>query len=297
MIANRSDSVRPAAVAGGFYSDGRKALENELSLLFERSRSSASKGSDLSGRIRALISPHAGYIYSGQTAAKTFALLENEQDYQRAVVLAPSHQVPFKGIALAGYSAYQTPLGDIEVDLEACNELSGKVLFNELDAAHEYEHALEVQLPFIQTLMPGIKIIPLICGGLTPEDLMTVAESLQSFWKDDILWVISSDFTHYGRSFGYLPFNDNIPENLRKLDMGAIEKITGLDTSGFTDYISDTGATICGAAPIRVLLQMIEIAGKENISASLVDYTNSGMQTGDYSHCVSYAGIVFRESE
>ena len=297
MIADCSDSVRPAAVAGGFYSDGRRALEDELSLLFEGSLSSASDVGESSGRIRALISPHAGYIYSGKTAAKTFALLKNESDYQRAVVIAPSHRVPFSGVALAGYSAYQTPLGDIEVDFEACNELSGKEFFSKLDAAHEYEHALEVQLPFMQTIIPDIQIVPLICGELSQKGLRTVAESLQPFWSPDVLWIISSDFTHYGRSFGYLPFNDNIPENLRKLDMGAIEKITGLDTSGFTDYISDTGATICGAAPIRVLLQMIEIAGKENISASLVDYTNSGMQTGDYSHCVSYAGIVFRDSE
>jgi MEMO1 family protein len=113
-------------------------------------------------------------------------------------------------------------------------------------------------------------------------------------WKSDTLWVISSDFTHFGHSFGYVPFTGDVEHKLKELDMGAVKKILALDSKGFSDYIEDTGATICGAAPIEILLKTIELANcADSIKTELLECTNSGEISGDFSHCVGYSSIAF----
>ncbi|MFA6291903.1 MAG: AmmeMemoRadiSam system protein B, partial [Victivallales bacterium] len=152
-----------------------------------------------------------------------------------------------------------------------------------------------VELPFLQVLFPELPIVPVICGHADLEIAGDISEVLYPFMNSETLWVTSSDFTHFGRQFGYMPFTKDIPDKLRELDTGAVEKIISLDCAGFSDYVDDTGATICGANPIKVFLKTIEKASSladSKFFPELTGYTTSGELTGDYSHTVSYAGIV-----
>ena len=124
-----------------------------------------------------------------------------------------------------------------------------------------------------------------------------IAQVLQDWWQKDILWVISSDFTHYGRNFNYLPFTKDVRENIDKLDLGAIELILQKDLHAFCKYLDKTGATICGRGAIEILLAVLELVEDNKQKVELVDHTTSGELTGNYSHCVSYAGIEFFDNK
>lgn len=283
--------VREPAVAGQFYPADPDSLQAEINDLLNVDVAKPE------GKVRALISPHAGYTYSGKTAAKGFSMLRGSS-YDRILILAPSHQVPFAGLATADYTFYKTPLGEIPVDTDAVQKVIdyGHGISHAMNAAHRGEHALEVQLPFLQEVLPETPILPLICGRIKSNFAEKIALCLLDFWESNTLWVISSDFTHFGYSFNYVPFEDDVENKLKSLDMGAIEKILAIDESGFNEYVNETGATICGANPIRVLLKTIEVSGsQELIKSELVECTNSGEVSGDFSHCVGYSNIVFSE--
>jgi MEMO1 family protein len=292
-----NDAIRKAAVAGQFYDANPVRLKQHIDEL--KAEAETTPHISTNGKPRALILPHAGYVYSGATAVK--ALLQAAgHSYKRAVILAPSHQLSFKGVALGGYSGFSTPLGTLKVDTEAVEQIAklNSPLLGISNQPHEHEHALEVELPLLQEIIPDITIIPGIVGFTDQPTAEKIAELLLPLWEPDTLWVISSDFTHYGRAFQYIPFSDDIAENLRKLDLGAAELIMKFDLDGFDKYLERTRATICGAAPIKILLAVINQAraNGETIDAELIDYTTSAGQSGDYSHCVSYVGISFSQS-
>ena len=286
---NHNDSIREPAVAGQFYDadpiELRKFIESSL----------ADCRADVKNHVRALIVPHAGYVYSGEIAAKCFASTIGA-NYKRAVIICPSHRISFNGLAACNYSVYRTPLGDLEVDQQSVDSLltNDCDFIGRLDEAHAHEHALEVELPFLQETHTNTNLVPLVCGQMDFPAVEEISESLMSLWNKDTLWVISSDFTHYGNSFGYTPFYKNIAQNIKDLDFGAVDKIVALDGRGFYDYIKETGATICGVNPITILLEVIKRSG-ENILPELTDYTTSGALSGNYKHCVSYAGFTFSE--
>jgi len=217
--------------------------------------------------------------------------------YRRALVIAPSHRVAFDGLAATDAVAYRTPLGDAFLDHEAQGVLlaAGDPALRLLPRAHLGEHALEVELPILQVILPDLPIVPLVCGRIDQATLPSLARTLAALWTPETLWVVSSDFTHYGASFGYLPFTDDVCASLERLDRGAIERILALDGPGFARYVDETGATICGREPIRLLLAVAAAAAAPPIPR-LVDYITSGHLTGDWRHCVSYAGIVFADA-
>lgn len=285
-----TDNVREPAVAGQFYDSDparlRKFIESSL-VEFRR---------DVTSHVRAMIVPHAGYVYSGKVAAKCFASTIGTT-YKNVVVISPTHRVPFRGLAACSYTVFRTPLGDMEVDSDGVDSLlaSGCEYIGLLNEAHAREHALEVELPFLQETHSDVKLVPLVCGEVNLVHAQSIAEGLLQLWNKETLWVISSDFTHYGESFSYTPFINDLPQNIKDLDYGAIDKILALDSKGFFDYIKETRATICGANPITLLLEVIRLSGQD-IAPELVDYTTSGALSGDYSHCVSYAGVIFTEN-
>ncbi|HLD36511.1 MAG TPA: AmmeMemoRadiSam system protein A, partial [Planctomycetota bacterium] len=159
--------------------------------------------------------------------------------------------------------------------------------------ADKNEHSLEIQLPFLQVALAGdYKIVPLIVGDI--DDFQAVASIINEIVDDETLVIASSDFTHYGDDFGYVPFTNNIKENLKKLDGGAIEQIVKLSPDGFEKYIRSTGATVCGYKPILILLNIVSFQPRtEFVPAVLLNYYTSGDLSGDYAHCVSYASIAF----
>lgn len=290
-----SKQIRQPYAAGKFYSDNPETLLRQI----REFKSSAESEITPLENVRAVILPHAGYEYSAETAVKTL-IRANAARFSRFLLLAPSHRVPFRGVACADYQCYHTPLGNVNIDTAAIARLRERQnqYLHELPAAHEGEHSLEVELPLLQVFQPELTIMPLIAGFVDTPAAEHLALILQEYWMPEVLWVISSDFTHYGQAFNYLPFRANIRHNLRELDMGAIEQILKFDLDGFNHYVGRTGATICGASPIRILLAAARnaIAGGTALSAELVDYTTSGESTGDFSHCVSYAGITIQET-
>ena len=281
-----TQNIRRMTVAGQFYDANPQILKRQ----FDKFISNAKELLPTKSIVRSIIVPHAGYVYSGKTAFEAFYQAKNSQ-YDRIVLLTPSHYVGFNGVSLPDYDQCETPFGNIEVDLASMNDLNCDYFIKD-SQPHLKEHSLEVQLPLIKYFFQKIKLVPLVCGQLDESILEPLAESLIKLWDDKTLWVISSDFTHYGRSFGYLPFTSNVKNNLKQLDGSAIEKILAFDRQGFTSYIEKTEATICGSNPIRLMLTVLNTL-KNQLQSKLISYTTSGELTGDYSHCVSYASIAF----
>lgn len=183
-------TMRPAAVAGQFYAGEADRLRQQVSALFD--------GVDAATTVRpkALIAPHAGYIYSGAIAAAAFATLRGDApSITHVVLIGPAHYVAVRGIAVATADAFATPLGRVPVDGEAVDAIGGVSCVTRNDAPHAPEHALEVELPFLQTVLPSFKIVPLVVGEAAPPD---VAAVLRLLWGGpETLIVVSSDLSHY----------------------------------------------------------------------------------------------------
>jgi AmmeMemoRadiSam system protein B/AmmeMemoRadiSam system protein A len=289
MMKQSFSGIRHAAVAGMFYpaDPGRLARDVDAAL---------ARGMTVDSRERACaaIVPHAGYTYSGGVAGKAYARLQLRDDLSRIVVLATSHEAAFRGISTGAYEGFATPLGVSDTDISACRTLLGAGRpFTPREDVFDMEHALEVQLPFIQSIAPDVPIVPLLCGGLRTEEIEHAGRVLaEELWDDTTAWVVSSDFTHFGADFGYAPFDRDVQQRIRELDGGAVERILARDARGFRAYVQETGATICGADAIGVLLSVLSHTPAP-VRGELVDYTTSGLQTGDERHSVSYAAIVF----
>ncbi|MBZ5638732.1 MAG: AmmeMemoRadiSam system protein B [Acidobacteriia bacterium] len=278
------------AVAGTWYPGSPEALAREVDALLDRAP--APPEEDI-GVVVALIEPHAGYAYSGETAAHGFRRLKGAR-YERVLLLGPSHYARFRGAALPDADALRTPLGDVPIDRETVRALEGRPGFMVSTAAFEREHCLEAEVPFLQrALQPGWRAVPVLLGsGTVGEEAARVADGLRPFLGAGTLTVVSSDFTHFGSGFGYVPFRDEVPERLRDLDLGAARLIEALDVEGLESYLDRTGATVCGRDAIGVLLRLLPRDSK----ASLLAYDTSGRMTGDFGHSVSYATMAFRSA-
>jgi AmmeMemoRadiSam system protein B/AmmeMemoRadiSam system protein A len=279
--------VREPAVAGAFYPARKEELEKTV-----RAYLAEVHPPQVTGRVVGLVSPHAGYTYSGETAAYGYKLLEG-RPVKRAIIIAPSHQVGFHGLSIPQVDAYRTPLGLVPLDKKACEALRAHELFSSVPGAHTDEHSLEVQLPFLQCVLRDFTIVPIVAGQLREEDYEKVAGPLGDLLDGRTIIVASTDFTHYGTRFGYVPFRDNLKENIEKLDRGAIDAVEKGDWRAFLRYQQRTGATICGRCPIAVMLCALgpDAAGR------LLHYTTSGDLTGDFSSSVSYVSMVFTVKE
>ena len=238
--------------------------------------------------IIALISPHAGYRYSGQTAAYGYKEVEGKQ-YDRVIVLGPSHGVYMNNmLSVPSETHYATPLGEIPIDTAFIKQLERFPWFKDFPATRNTEHSVEIQFPFLQDVLKDFKLVPIVVGQLDALTIKKVGQTLRSLIGDKTLVVASSDFTHYGQRFGYVPFKEDVPNNIKKLDMGAIDAIRKKDLDGFMAYCEKTGATICGRDPISIILDMLP----EEAVVHLLSYTSSGHLTGDFNNPVSYASLA-----
>jgi hypothetical protein len=283
-----ADSVRPAAVAGSWYPRDATELARYLDGQLD---AAAIEPTPVDGRVRALIAPHAGYAFSGAVAARAYRLVRRQR-YDRVVLLGPSHHADFRGLAVYDVDAFETPLGRIPLDRDAARLLPDSPLVQGVPAGQDREHSLEMQLPFLQrALAPGWRLLPLLVGRVEEGDYPALADALRPLLDDRTLVVASSDFTHYGPRFRYLPFppEADAAASLRQLDMGAYERIEARDPAGFLAYQGETGITVCGYRPIALLLHVLP----QGTRAGLVAYDTSGAQQGDYRHSVSYLAIAF----
>ena len=299
-LTSRSDpgdaaDVRPPAVAGAFYPASADALRAGVEGYLKAA--SPAVPADLRDVVpRALIVPHAGYQYSGPTAAFGYKLLEGRKRPSRVVVIGPSHHAALAGVcAVADFSGFATPLGIVPVDADACAELLKAEPFRAMRAPHGPEHCIEVQLPFVQVLWPEApKIVPILAGELSPEQSRAAAAGIARILDDDTLIIVSTDFTHYGQRFGFAPFAGvhgvELAAKIRELDMGAVKAVETLDPPAFRSYVARTGATICGRVPVGVLL---DLASQSRSSrAAFLRWDNSGETTGGYEDCVSYVAAA-----
>ena len=257
--------IRPAAVAGMFYPASPGGLIRDLQQMLDRAPSPQS------GRPKAIIAPHAGYIYSGPIAASVYAPLTAwRESIRRVVLLGPTHRVAVDGLAVPSATAFATPLGDIPIDQEAINTIDHLPQVVVSDAAHALEHSLEVQLPFLQTVLAEFTLVPLAVGRASAAQ---VAEVLECLWGgDETLIVISSDLSHY------LPY-----AVARETDSNTARHIVALEP-----HIDHQQA--CGATPVNGLLLA---ARRHGLQAELVDLRNSGDTAGDRSRVVGYGAFTF----
>ena len=281
--AMANEMVRKSPIAGSWYPGEKKQLQSQIEEYLAKAKPAA-----IEGRICALISPHAGIQWSGQAAACGYKLLKG-QKIKRVIVLGPSHYSGFRGLATSAEEYYETPLGKIKVDKETSEALYKITLFQGPRNAELQEHSLEMQLPFLQVVIGEFLLVPLVVGELSVNDYAEAARALSPYLDANTIVVASSDFTHYGSRFGYLPFKENQRANLKKLDEGAIKNIIAKNFQGFLNYVDETGATICGTRPIGIVLKMLPAKAQ----GSQLDYYTSGDLTGDFSSSVSYASIAF----
>jgi AmmeMemoRadiSam system protein B len=276
------------AVAGSWYPADRAVLARTVDDLLAR----AEPGPMSSERIFALIEPHAGFVYSGGVAARGFREVRG-RSYSRVVVLGPSHYEAFRGAAVPDAGAYRTPLGDIALDHEALEALARCPSFKVANRPFGPEHSLEAELPLLhRCLRPGWRLVPVLLGSGTRGALAAAVANGLGPWVDaSTLIVVSSDFTHYGPRFAYVPFTEDVPARIRELDMGAVRHVEAKDADGFESYVNETGATVCGRDAISVLLRL----APSEVEARLTAYDTSGNITGDWEHSVSYAALAFHE--
>ncbi|MBI3902677.1 MAG: AmmeMemoRadiSam system protein B [Nitrosomonadales bacterium] len=259
-------NIRPAAVAGQFYPENARALAHDVRAMLVSARPSALAP-------KALIAPHAGYIYSGAIAASAYVALEPiASRIRRVVVLGPTHRVAVRGLALPGVEAFATPLGDIPIDTAAARLIAHLPQVTVSPQAHAQEHALEVQLPFLQTVLPDFKLLPLAVGMAAPQE---VAEVLELLWGgNETLIVVSSDLSHY------LPY-----DTARRMDGASAQSILKLEPLQLHDQA-------CGATPINGLMLA---ARHHHLTPHLLDLRNSGDTAGPRDGVVGYASFAFTE--
>ena len=250
---------------------------------------------------KAIITPHAGYEYSGQTAAYAYASVDFT-NVSRVFVLGPSHFKYFIGAGLTPATSITTPLGEIAVDTDVIKEISTFEFFNYISITEdEKEHSIQMQMPFLQFMSQGaeFKVVPIVVGTLSNNSLESLINALLPYFEeDDNLFVISSDFCHWGENFSYTlgEEEENIEAFVRELDKKGIEAIQSLDLKKFQDYVEETDNTICGLHPIEVLLNLVENSGMK-LKATLLNYSKSEEITSTKSNSVSYAAIAFDRIE
>jgi AmmeMemoRadiSam system protein B len=258
--------LRKPAVAGSFYPAQPDRLRRQVVELLADAKT-AQKFPP-----KALIAPHAGYIYSGSPAAAAFATLrDGAQTLARVVLIGPAHYVAVRGIALPTVDAFETPLGRVPVDHDALDEITVLPFVSRNDAAHAPEHALEVELPFLQIVLPSFSLLPLVVGNATAQD---VAQVLARLWSGpETLIVISSDLSHY-HSY----------ETARRLDAATAAAIENCD------WTSLGPGQACGYLPIAGLL--IE-ANRHNLKARRLSLCSSGDTAGAREQVVGYGAWMF----
>jgi len=260
--------VREPAVAGAFYPGQGPVLSSDVMRMLAAAR----PGTDAPATApKAIIVPHAGYIYSGPTAALAYARLSAVRTtIRRVVLLGPTHRVPVRGLALPGVDSFATPLGEIEVDQDAVAAITALPQVVVSPMAHRLEHSLEVQLPFLQSVLENFKLVPLAVGDATPTE---VAQVLELLWGgEETLIVVSSDLSHF----------------LHYRAAQTVDRETAQDIMNLNSSLTHEQA--CGGTPVNGLLLA---AKRHHLQPQLLGLCNSGDTAGDKGRVVGYAAFAF----
>lgn len=272
--------VRPAAVAGTWYPGNPGALTEDVDAYV------AAAGDPPRGSIRAVIAPHAGLMFSGGVGAYAYKAAA-AQHFDVAVLVGPSHYVAFDGVALYPEGAFATPLGDAVIDADGAHAVARSALVRAMPSAHQREHALEMQLPFIRRLLPGTRIVPLLIGHQQRETIVALAGVLaEAFRTRDALLVASSDLSHYFDA-----------ATATSLDGGVQAHIAAFDPEGllarYEQYpAGERGRYVaCGGGAIIAVMMAARALGAS--AGRVLHYAHSGEVSGDYDGVVGYVAAAF----
>lgn len=259
-------SIRSTNVAGLFYPADPNELAHQVRSFVDAAASRPT------GRVKALVAPHAGYIYSGPVAGTAFSTLAAMSDtITRVVLLGPSHRVPFRGLAYSGADAFTTPLGQVPTDKDGLSMVCDLPFVNQLEAAFDGEHCLEVELPFLQMQLKAFTLVPLLAGDADADMVATVLERL--WGGDETLIVVSSDLSHY------LDY-----DSASRIDSNTSRAVEALRP----ELIDHRCA--CGCTPLNGLLT---VAKRYGLQAETLDLRNSGDTAGPRDRVVGYGAYVF----
>jgi len=280
--------TREPAFAGKFYPATKKELISQLKELFSKAKENIANS-----KPRAIIAPHAGYVFSGLVAASAYNQIPDNANYKRVFVLASSHRFLFGSAAVFDSGNYKTPLGEIEVDIELARELiSSDKIFTHNPEAHQYEHSLEVQLPFLQhKLDNNFLLVPIILGTNDPSDCKKIANALEPWFVPENLFVISSDFSHYPS------YEDAIKNDLRTAEAictNKSQKLLDVLKENERKNIDQLVTSLCGWTSVLTLLNITE---DKNVIYQKTYYQNSGDTEyyGDKNRVVGYWALVVLE--
>lgn len=278
-FAYAQDIKQPNA-AGQFYPKDKPALSNTIDRFLDNAAPKA-----IDEKIEVLISPHAGYEYSGQVAAFGYKVIKGKS-YDTVIILGPSHFVDFPGVAVYPEGKFRTPLGDVEIDSGLTRELvkNNSIIKSDL-SAFEREHSLEVQIPFLQKVLTNFKIVPLLISNIDFSGCLELAESLNKASKDkNVLIVASTDMSHYHT------YNEAV-----SMDSQTVSVIKGMDAYSLWNKARNGEVELCGLSAVVVALLYAKNKGLDNIA--VLKYANSGDATGDYSKVVGYMSTVIYKGE
>lgn len=278
--------MRPMLVSGQFYESEFDRLEKQIKDCFSHKQGpGALPLKTRKGNIKGIISPHAGYSFSGPCAAWAYKKLAESKFTETFIILGPSH-MGSTDISIAT-DDFETPFGIIKTDKEVCKTLLKNSFIKEDNDLHRLEHSIEVQLPFLQFVnkefLHKIKIVPILVGSYDYK----LAEAITSLEKEFTI-IASSDFTHYGKDYNYTPFVFSKKENMYQLDNEIIDLIKQLKTDEFLKFTKNK--TVCGKLPIAT---MMDIAKWYKTKPKLLHYYTSGDILNDYTNAVGYASISF----
>ncbi len=276
-----AEEIRQAVVAGSFYPGNPADLSRMIAEFLNKTEK------ENLGNINGIVCPHAGYIYSGQVAAFSFRQIENKK-FDSILIIAPSHSEFFDYSSVYDGNAYETPLGIIQVDIERARSLADEA--NNTDciklskAGHRREHSLEVQLPFLQTVLEDFRIIPVVMGSQKAKNIECLGNAIGNTFRDEsILVVASTDLSHY-HSYN----------TASMLDSRAIDYIGSFDASSLVKAVDSDAVEMCGGGPVAAAMVACKLMGANK--SKVLCYKNSGDVSGDRSAVVGYLSAVFYAS-
>jgi AmmeMemoRadiSam system protein B/AmmeMemoRadiSam system protein A len=267
--------TRKPIVAGSFYHNDADRLSNQIDAFLQNVK----RGSFPSGKILALIAPHAGYGYSGQVAAHAYRLVQGK-DYQTAVIIGPSHRLGFKGCSIYPKGAYETPLGTVEVNESLASELSKATRFKYVSQAHQQEHSIEVQIPFIQKVLPRAKIVPVLMGIQSRKTITILANALSEVLPGKKALVIAStDLSHFFPK-----------QKANETDSSTISLIQSFETDSLINKLVSRENIMCGGGPVVSTLLYAQSRGEPGVE--ILQYADSSDAGASPSQVVGYLSAI-----
>ena len=285
---NQMTRIRQSAVAGSFYPESKTELTEMIHRLLENA-----KNINLNGNIVGIWVPHAGYEFSGQIAANAYRSIQG-QSFDAVIVIGPSHYVRLNGASVGNWDAYRTPLGDAVVDTQMVRAIqTSSSHISSIPAVYQYEHSVEVQIPFIQTVLPGVPIVPIVVSEFSNNDAKDIARAIvQAAKGKKVLLVASSDMSHFPRYQDAYDVDLRILDTIRNYDPKEILRISDLIMQ---ENVSALECVLCGpSALITVMLASKELKADE---VEILPYANSGDITGERNRVVGYGAALFYQKQ